>query len=805
MISIIIDLYGLRTDQSRDIIVENESEYIDSRLRIREAIYGKHDLTVAVKNKRIGNWYESLNDYSDSVVKVEHVSPKSILTKELGLPDSLAMSFPLNDNEIIRLNLIGKAKTFPPRSRLATPRDTENWILSACVDTCWGETNPTLTHFSKIVSYFLSGEKEPTSPSGLKELIDKRKREWATSSVGHAYNWLFKDPVGNGFLVYALQVLRNYEDSVKQKNLAEISTRESIQPITKYIDQISPCECSDKILQKGVFSDLIEIKWKNSLRDKLQFKISEIRQEEKDKILKERFEQIINDAAVRMSGKILGEIDALQIFIKENALYFNERLFNLIGAKFGHFSEQIKELQGLIPPNIPSLPVQDWDWEKMSKWVTKEYLPYAKWSLKHVEGDKLVEKYAKAYSAWLYNEYPKMKNELAPLNYGTWHVIKDYLNEGCKVLWIIIDNLCWFYIEDIKMAFWEQGFYPSCSGLMPQLSMLPSETKISKTALVAGKLPCQIEVDRYQKYQELFEQRCKESGIDNYRIIPDPYELKTGKLGDHKITCCIINKLDVSSHQGFFDFEDDVRDFLSNIAKYLKRFIPPEEASRKLRLIVSTDHGSCTIPDYIKGYRVPKAAEMEEEHKRFIYIDSKEALDECWYFLDKDGFGLARSVAIAKGYGFIGTRKPKGLVHGGMTPEETFIPLLDFCLEPLEIEEINCIHNGQPIHLSPRKQEVELLIRNPNRNKITNIKVFIPSHSIEMGLDEIPGNDERPKVIEIALPKEETSVSKENIATLKGYYSFECLGERKSGATEIGIGIRRIIEISEVEERLLEF
>jgi len=804
MTSVIIDLYGLRTNQVQDVIVENGSQYIDSRLKIREGIYRGNDLVVVVKNKRIGNWYESLKDYSDSVVKIEHISPKSILSEELDLPDSLAISFPLNDNEIIGLNLIEKAKTFPPKSRLVTPRDVENWVLSACVDRCWGEMNPTLTHFSKIVSYFLSGEKEPTSPSGLKELVDKRKGEWVSSSIGDAYSWLFKDPIGSGFLVYVLQALGNYEDSMRQKILAEIVSRESIQPITKYIDQISPCECSNNIQKKGEFSDLIEIKWKNSLRGKLQFKIPEIPQAEKERILKERFERIINDAIVKMSGKIVGEIDALQIFIKENPLYFNERLFNLIGAEFGHFSEHLKELQALVPPSIPSLPAQDWDWEKMSKWVTEEYLPYVNWSLKHIKVDKLAEEYAKAYGDWLYNQYPKMKNELTPLNYGTWHVIKDYLNEGYQVLWIIIDNLCWFYIEDIKKAFREQGFYPSSFGVMPQLSMLPSETKVSKTALVAGKLPCQIEVGKYQKYQELFEQRCKESGIDSYRAMLD-YELKTSKLGGDKITCCILNKLDVSSHQGLFDFEDDVRNFLSNIAKYLKSFVPPDAASRKFHLIVSTDHGSCTIPSYIKGYRVPKAAEMEEEHKRFIYIDSNEALEECWHFLDKDKFGLARSIAIAKGYGFIGTRKPKGLVHGGMTPEETFIPFLEFCLEPLQIEGIKCIHSGQAIHLSSRRQEVELLIRNPNRNKITNIKVLIPSHSIEIGLNEIPGNDERREVIHISLPKEETSVSKENIATLKAYYSFECLGEKKSGETEIGIRIRRIIEVSEAEERLLEF
>jgi len=35
-----------------------------------------------------------------------------------------------------------------------------------------------------------------------------------------------------------------------------------------------------------------------------------------------------------------------------------------------------------------------------------------------------LENCAKAYGDWLYHNYPKLKNELIPLNYGTWHVIK---------------------------------------------------------------------------------------------------------------------------------------------------------------------------------------------------------------------------------------------------------------------------------------------------------------------------------------------------------------------------------------------
>jgi hypothetical protein len=802
VINIVFDFYQL--GEGQDIVVENEQQYIYSRLRIRKAIHQGNDLRIGVKNRRMANWYESLKDYPDTVVRIKSLSPKSILTEKLELPGSLSLSFPLDDDAIMQLKLIEKAISFPPKSPLVTQKDVENWILSVCIDKCWADSSASLSHLSKLISFFLSGNADLASQGSLEALVRRRKSDWINSNVGDAYRWLLEEPVSNSFLVFSLQILKAYEDSMRQIILTELAGVKRVEPVAGYLDHIAPCECSDKIADKAELSNVIEIKWKNALREKLRYGLSEIEETDKVKTLKQRFDAILDKSVSQVSGRIAGEIDALAVFVRENAQCFDKRLFNLVSARFYRFPEKIKQLEDLIAPRLPSFPAQDWDWTKTSEWLEKEYFPYANWSLRYVKEDKFLEERAKAYGDWLYHQYPRMKNDLAPLNYGTWHLIKNYLDDGYQVLWLIIDNLCWFYIEDAAAAFREKGFHPTSTGPIAQLSMLPSETKVSKTALVAGKLPCQVNPDMCQKYPELFEQQCKESGIDSYRSIPD-HELRTGRLGGHKITCCIINKLDVSSHQGFFDFEEDVRNLFINIAGYLKNFIPPEIASKKFRIVVSTDHGSCRIPNYIKGRTVPKVAIVEGQHRRFVHIDSEEGLDDSWYFLDKHRFGLTRSMAIAKGYGFVGNKRPKALIHGGMTPEETFIPLLEFCLEPKEIKGIRCIHDGAPIHPGPRKQRVDLLIRNPNQSKVTGVHIFVPSYTVEIDLDEIPGNDEKRAAIEIALRKEETLLSRENVATLKAYYTFDYQGERKSGEFQIEIRIRRIIDVSETEERLLEF
>jgi len=800
MIIVTIDPDGLRKDTHSALIVRDESQFIESRLKIRDAIQVKKDISVVVKNRKIGQWYKSLEDYPN--VEIRFISPKTVLSETLNLSNRLSINLPINDYEIKELRLIEKARENPPRTSLETTKDIEEWALSVSINECWGKKGGTLTHLSEIASFFLL-TKEYVKHPALERVIERQKENWFNSPVGEAYKWLFVTPDDRAFLIYAYQILKNYDRTMREKILDEITINgyEVFKPIEKYLDQIPSLKCNDDFKKKLEFNDLIEIKLKNILKSKFEYKKGEVGTE-KNEVLKQRFSQIINETITKMSGKMIGEINGLSFFVKENPFYFTKELFNLIGAKFSLFSQQIEELEQLIPPKFPSEPILNWDWSQISKWAIDEYFPYKNWALQQEERDKKIEELAESYSEWLYKKYPEQKNELSPLVYGTWYKIKEHIQKGYQILWIIIDNLCWFYLEDTIKAFKEQGLYPSLEPLLC-LSMLPSETKISKTALVAGNLPNQIEKEKYQKYKLLFEDFCKGNKIVEYRVIPES-EFKKSKLGGHTITCCIINKLDVSSHGGFFDLEDEIKDFLRRIAKYIKDFLPSNLSFKKFRLIISTDHGSCVVPQNIKGLRPPKGAKVDEEHKRYIYIDSNQYLDKSWYFLDKNKFALLENIAIAKGYSFIGNRKPKGLIHGGMTPEETLIPHLEFCLQPLELKDVQCYHSSLPI-IGTRKQKIELSVRNLNDYEIFNVAVYVPSHSVEIKIEKIPVKDEVTKSTELALAREEVVESKENIVTLHGFYSFDCMGETKRGEVEMKIKIRKIIEGSETSEEIFKF
>ena len=520
MIRVTIDPDGLVTDTLTALVVRDELQFIESRLKIRDAIQMKKAISVNVKNRKIGRWYESLKDYPNVIINV--ISPQNVLLETLNLSGTsrISTNFPVDDYEIKELGLIDKARESPPRTKLETIKDIEGWILSICVDECWGKKGGTLTHLSEMASFFLLVKEHVNYPA-LERLIERQKESWFNSPVSDAYKWLFPSPDERSFLIYAWQILKNYDRTIRRNILDEITinSQEVLKPIQKYLDQIPFIKCSDNFKEKSQLSNLIQIKWKNILKSKFEYKKGKLGIE-KNEVLKQRFKQIINEAVMRMSGKILGEINALSSFIKENPSYFTKELFNLIGGKFSFFSQQIQELDQLIPREFPSEPMLTWDWSQMSKWAIDEYFPYKIWSLQYERHNKRIEEIANTYSDWLHKKYPELKNELSPLVYGTWYKIRKYIQKGYQILWIIIDNLCCFYIEDTVNAFKEQELFPSAEPLLC-LSMLPSETKISKTALVAGNLPSQIDKDNYQNYKLLFKNFCKENKITAYKVIPE--------------------------------------------------------------------------------------------------------------------------------------------------------------------------------------------------------------------------------------------------------------------------------------------
>jgi hypothetical protein len=794
VITIVLDPYNYGVETSPVLQVETEKDYVESRISIRKMIREGNEGTFIVKNRNICGWYKSLSDYKE--VKIRSVSPKSVLINKLGCSESLLLDFPLAEQQIVGLNLLEKAKIAPPCYKLQTPRDMEMWILAVTIGECWGERDASLSHFAELVNWHLGVRKQEVA-SELKPLIDKQKRSWCSSEIGELYDWFFKAPDSNAFLCCVHKILVNYPEDLRNQVLNEADVGECSSSILQYIKRMPTVERHESFERRSEISTLLERKWKGHLRN-LKKNMSSNRGQQDPYIM---FHGMAVSALRSMSGFNEGEMNAITHFCKEHAELVTKDVVERIEVRFGGLSSQakqtIRELKSIVPLQRPRELKLDWDWEAVAEWTVKEYFPFARWATK-VGKQKETEEYAILFGEWLYKAYPLLKNDLAPLVYGTWNTVKGYISHNAKVLWLIIDNLCWCYADAFISAFRDQSIF--ISETAAKLSMLPSETRVSKSALIGGKLPFQL---AFSDYEKLLKQCCKEHGIQPARLISDR-ELIDGKIDESQLTACIINKLDISCHSGCYDLKEEIHDAIKRLAKHVRSFIEREEMSTaNLKIVVSTDHGSCEIPQDKKGVKKPSNSMEEERFRRYVFVSDPSDLGNEWFFLEKDRFGLNESLAIVKGYGFVGHRRPNGMVHGGMTPEEVFIPHMEFCLEPPEFEEVRLSYAGEPIPLGAKEHLVAINVINANKVPVFDVVIDIPSHSLHFEIDKIPGRDEHIlSNVKLLLPKSGTDVDDHNVARLCGRYVLTYRDEKRYGEVDLSIMVRRIFERPERPEKL---
>lgn len=800
MIKIVIDIWNKISLQNSSFIVRNTGDYVISRIKIRDAFEKGNNLTVIIRNKKIKDWYKSL--ITNKIVFMEEITPKSLLAEKLRVRD--VDIIPYANEEIEVLDLLSLARKNPPLSKVSTEKHIENWIIGSLVDPCWTNKGGTYEHICQLISYYLKkGGIHEEYPDCIGRFILSKKNQWFNSTFGPIYRWFFDNPKEHSFFIYLMFIMRNYGENIKKNILRDVGREISNIPpsLNQNVEHLRGIICEDTSRKKE-FSRIVERKLKNVLEDRLRKRRRSMGKEKPEKT----FEKIIFDILSQMSGELEGELNAISSFIQKNSKGFTENTYIMIAGKFHKFENEVKKLKQMISPPFPRKPSKDWSWNNIMRWLRDEYFPYKIWLLKLEKSDRKLEEYSLVYSHWLYENYPKLKNQLSVLNYGTLYEINKYIKKGKKVLWIVVDNLSWIYKDHLKDAFRSSGFDMHPLGEVPKISMLPSETKISKYALLAGKLPVQIPKDA--KYRDLFEDFCRNNDINEYLFIKDE-SLRKGTLEDKNIICCVLNELDFSAHRGAFDLDDEIKDRLRRWVNYINKFIMGGVEKNNISVedivvIVSTDHGSYSPLSNSRGHKPLSGAEVDRNHRRYISFDSNIKLDENWFFLEGDRFGLKRNFAIIKGYDFVGSKMPLGRIHGGMTPEETFIPHLEFCLKSLEIKAIECNHIGDPLPLGKIERITEISIVNPNDWIVENIRVVFPTHDLRISIDKLDENSEKEAQIELVLSKENTLIQKEN-AVLNGYYSFYCMGREYCNSLLLRIRVRKLIDKRGTAEELFDF
>ena len=241
-----------------------------------------------------------------------------------------------------------------------------------------------------------------------------------------------------------------------------------------------------------------------------------------------------------------------------------------------------------------------------------------------------------------------------------------------------------------------------------------------------------------------------------------------------------------------------VRQRLQALAGDIRTFAERIGAERDLVVIVISDHGSTRIPAGAPNPIDRKfyASRVTDKHHRYVTIDDTElaALPdnvrfECYVF-ERERFGLPTNYLAARStYRF--ADPGEGIyVHGGLSPEETIVPLTVFI--PVTV-------TPKPLTIRLLADEfrygVKSLIRlelvNPNQYACQQVRVEVLNPNVEAA-PVIVGDLDALGQTEVQI---EARIRRtiEEMAALQVRVGYEFLGRSHSQAQELPITMKRIM------------
>lgn len=781
MITLVFDPYCLKKEYTKPSYTYlHVEDYVKLRLIIRELIHQRKDSCILIRDKILCTWLSDFEYYPENIIQIEDLTePKERLRDLLRtkfIPDKLT------DELVISLDLLIKAKTVKFEEN-----DVEDWILKTCVHECWGLALPDWQHLGSLIEFFLHSKDKEFIPF-LDDLMKKKFQVWLNSAldeVKKAYEWLCNSPMRNASLITYMQVLAPYPEGFKKEFLKvryKIASSIKEADVETLLLNLKEIRVNKELLES--MNDSTHIYWNGIFKN-----------------VSPTLELID-----KMSGKLKGELQSIRDYLITHKEIITPLLLDKMQAKFNQLPEAesiIVELRSLSRPDFPSEPSSSWNWDDWSRWAVDEYLIYRFWVEKNNKPRQELDQYSVLYQDWLFKHYPSLKNQLAPLVYGTFSRVKQLIEQGNRVIWIIVDNLSWESYPIIRDEF-EKEKLQLCQTI-PLISMLPSETSTSKFSILGGKLPAQLQEQQPEKMLI----SCWQALGITVKLIRLKYLRNEVSTNKERLFVVLYNELDEIAHRPTGKIEDrerKIRDGFKYIAEQVGGAIKYQEDFIRIKLVLSSDHGSCRLLKNAKKISIPRHIlrdKIYQKHRRLAkFKDEKDIDSHDTYILSKNAFGLTEKYIIPKGYGYF-ERKPFGYTHGGLSPEETIVPYMEFGFSvTASIKDLEVVYREHALRKG-HQENLEFVVRNPNNIKVQNILLQLPKYEVKTNIAYIEGKHEsETENIQIVIdPKERVHKGEINIDALVAFLIF---GKRVVKEIKIAIPIRELAIIEKFDEMFPE-
>ncbi|MCY7349646.1 MAG: PglZ domain-containing protein [Cytophagaceae bacterium] len=413
-------------------------------------------------------------------------------------------------------------------------------------------------------------------------------------------------------------------------------------------------------------------------------------------------------------------------------------------------------LRALVPPTLLPIPPLDGlplkeqagAWQR---WAVGSFIPFKFWlDEQKNRSDEILARVEAAsiqYAEWLYRHYRELMDRDDILtNLGVRNQIAELSRAGnCRVIWLIIDGFPAAYAGLLTDTLAQHGLNRVTTRWA--FAALPTITSIGIPALLNGQ---RANSDGYE--------------FDNYRLAlkqafpgqTTVFEASVGRFqkalhADTDIVCLHWIEVDDLMHKPDYQLKraraEAVKGLLDEQIRQVAEVIQ-QSVGRKTRLVIATDHGATKCLRNGSGISNAKLAEAIADHakERCIRLGGKvkrEHLDDAeTRLLSREMTHLPEEWVVAWGYRYFGAND-HGYRHGGLSPEETIVPVVVAEVTDYEFKKPQLRYvGGQTLRLGNREKDFILQLRNPNDYPVEIRALVIDEDSkYQAGLPvTVPGN-----------------------------------------------------------------
>ncbi len=644
-------------DHSVDVVISRPEEYCAAYKHILQSIHMGNKLQVHVRHKKVAGWLNLM---------AQRYGPEKILYKSLTVrsyfEERIGISVPIQYSET-EIKSSGLLELNIPASGQAS---FEDYILEVFFGSFFNNPDVVLRVNEILAAYepeqWQSALRRPlvkkVAQERFRQLRSGLKSKPATLQI---LEWLEKSPEIYIRNLSALKLLRFYDASLGKRVFGE--TYSELLQLNLDLHRVP-------IVIRGNESALTEIRLL-------------IKQILVNSNATEAFENILEHT----SGFLEDEFRTTIKLLREKNEEITSQDIKRVVRKFAylqnqpHVAQELNDLALLISVPVPVEPQDNWSLDQWLEWAVKEYLPYRFWLENTSKLDDKIGDLAGKYSDWLFTHYGDL---LYNSNRMAWKAMLG-LKEKIKshtgpVLVVVIDNFNLKHYQILQQQLQQQGFFEQ--DVQYCLAMLPTFTEVSKKCIITG-------------HYEPFDGGYSES-------VRSAWETKLGKKVGYLANIVelrqttertrdvyFLNYIPIDfvlhqsdSHTGI-DHRQSIQTYLKVLAQDIKAFANRLGAERDLMVVFTSDHGSTRIPsqtvNVLKDVFYKKNA-IDEHHRYMVISDedatklSKQVEYDCYLF-KRTQYHLPQNYLVPRRlYRFLPTND-SAYIHGGLTPEETIIPL----------------------------------------------------------------------------------------------------------------------------------